>query len=201
MAGWLAGWLGVVLMGWGTTSAPTASVRLWAGAAVLPFVGAQMDPVAVLEALEAVGYTPDALEAVGQRIIGAEVVGVDDLVAAGLSGGDVVAVRRALDPSVSEQTHGCGCVLGEAASEVHGGVRAERSGQRCDVDVCRGIVGVHRGEGMDSAPLRQRRRSGLWMRKRRGSDWPPRLQRLSASVRRLSRRCVCATDACWEVVM
>ena len=30
---------------------------------------------------------------------------------------------------------------------------------------------------------------------------PPRLQRLSASARRLSRRCVCATDACWEVVM
>ena len=115
MAGWLAGWLGVVLMGWDTASAPTASVRLWAGAAVLPFVGAQMDPVAVLEALEAVGYTPDALEAVGQRIIGAEVVGVDDLVAAGLSGGDVVAVRRALDPSVSEQTHGCGCVLGQCS--------------------------------------------------------------------------------------
>ena len=62
-----------------------------------------MDPVAVLDVLEAAGYAPDALEAVGQRIIGAEVVSVDDLVAAGLSGGDVVAVRRALDPSVSEQ--------------------------------------------------------------------------------------------------
>ena len=64
----------------------------------------------MLEALEAVGYTPDALEALGQRIIGAKVVGVDDLVAAGLSGGDIVAVRSALDPSVSEQTHGCVCV-------------------------------------------------------------------------------------------
>ena len=67
-----------------------------------------MDPVAVLDVLEAAGYAPDALEAVGQRIIGAEVVCVDDLAAAGLSGGDVIAVRRALDPSVSEQFF---CVL------------------------------------------------------------------------------------------
>ena len=61
----------------------------------------QMDPVAVLDALQARGFASDALESVGQRIIGMEVVGVDDLVAAGLSGGDVVAVRRALDPKVS----------------------------------------------------------------------------------------------------
>ena len=111
-----------------------------------------MDPVAVLEALEAVGYTPDALEAVGRRIIFAEVVGVDDLVAAGLSGGSVVAVRRALDPSVSEQTHGCVCWVGpgEVESEVHGGVRAQRSvpcpALLCSVvccghiDVCRGLL-------------------------------------------------------------
>ena len=65
----------------------------------------QMDPVAVLEALEASGYSPDALEAVGRRIIGVEGVAVDDLAAAGLSGRDIVAVRRALDPSVSERWH------------------------------------------------------------------------------------------------
>ena len=119
-------------------------------ARVLPFVVAQMDPVAVLEALEAVGYTPDALEAVGRRIICAEVVGVDDLVAAGLSGGSVVAVRRALDPSVSEQTHGCVCWVGpgEVESEVHGGVRAQRSvpcpALLCSV-VCCGHIDVCRG--------------------------------------------------------
>ena len=67
----------------------------------------QMDPVAVLDVLEAAGYTPDALETVGQHIIGAEVVGVADLAAAGLSGGDVIAVRRALDLSVSEQVFVC----------------------------------------------------------------------------------------------
>ena len=61
-----------------------------------------MDPVAVLHALEALGYTPDALESVGPRIIVAEVVSVDNLVAAGLSGRDIIAVRRALDPSVSK---------------------------------------------------------------------------------------------------
>ena len=67
-----------------------------------------MDPVAVLKALEAAGYSPDALEAVGQHIICAAGVAVDDLVVAGLSGRDVVAVRRALDPSVSERWHVCG---------------------------------------------------------------------------------------------
>ena len=60
----------------------------------------QMDPVAVLRALEALGYSSDALEAVGQRIISEEVVGVDELAAAGLCGSDIVAVRRALDPLV-----------------------------------------------------------------------------------------------------
>ena len=66
-----------------------------------------MDPVAVLEALEAAGYSREALEAVGQRIIGVCGVTVDDLVAAGLSGRDVITVRRALDPSVSTEWRWC----------------------------------------------------------------------------------------------
>ena len=61
----------------------------------------QLNPVAVLEALEAMGFAADALETVGQAIITAEAVSVEDLVSAGLSGRDIIAVRRALDPSVS----------------------------------------------------------------------------------------------------
>ena len=61
-----------------------------------------MNPVAVLEALEAIAYAPDALEVVGRHIISADEVTVEDLVAAGLSGGDIIAVRRALDPSVGD---------------------------------------------------------------------------------------------------
>ena len=64
-------------------------------------VDGQMDPVAVLDALKAINHTPEALQDVGQHIISAAVVGVDDLVAAGLSGRAIIAVRRAMDPSVS----------------------------------------------------------------------------------------------------
>ena len=59
-----------------------------------------MNPVAVLEALVAFGCAPEALDAVGRNIIALEVVSVQDLVAVGLSGQDIIAVRRALDPSV-----------------------------------------------------------------------------------------------------
>ena len=59
-----------------------------------------MSPVDVLDALDAMGRAPDLLEAIGQHIVAVEVVGVDDLATAGLSGRDIIAVRRALDPSV-----------------------------------------------------------------------------------------------------
>ena len=59
-----------------------------------------MNPVAVLESLDAMGYAPAALDTVGRNIIALEVVSVHDLVAVGLSGQDIIAVRRALDPSV-----------------------------------------------------------------------------------------------------
>ena len=60
----------------------------------------QMSTVAVLETLEAMGQDADALETIGRRIIAADTVSVAELAAAGLSGRDIIAVRRALDPRV-----------------------------------------------------------------------------------------------------
>ena len=60
----------------------------------------QMHPVAVLEVLETMGFNPHALEAVGQAIVAVDTVDVAGLAAAGLSGRDIIAVRRALDLSV-----------------------------------------------------------------------------------------------------
>ena len=59
-----------------------------------------MHPVAVLEALEELGYPADALEAIGQRIFAMDSVTVAELAAAGLAGRDIIAVRRAMDPTV-----------------------------------------------------------------------------------------------------
>ena len=50
----------------------------------------------VLEALQTTGYDSDKLEAVAQRIVLTDTVSFAELVAAGLTGRDIVAVRRLL---------------------------------------------------------------------------------------------------------
>ena len=61
-----------------------------------PRIAGQMKPEDVLETLEASGVAPDALNAIGKRIIAVESVSVADLAATGLSGSRIIAVRRAL---------------------------------------------------------------------------------------------------------
>ena len=59
-----------------------------------------MNPVEVLDAVVALGYKSEVVEVVGQQIITLDSVSVSDLSSCGLSGRDVVAIRRYLDPSV-----------------------------------------------------------------------------------------------------
>ena len=59
-----------------------------------------MSPMEVLDAVVARGYKSEVVEAVGERINTLDSVSVSDLSSCGLSGRDVVAIRRYLDPSV-----------------------------------------------------------------------------------------------------
>ena len=55
-----------------------------------------MNPIAVIDCLKSLGHDHRKLERIAKGIVLAETVAVSDLAGAGLSGSDIIAVRRAL---------------------------------------------------------------------------------------------------------